>query len=134
MNKGERRNRTAKIADKRFRQLYCNYHGTPERWFYRADKKKQAKRKGQCRDRIYSWRCRCEWCRGGSILKQDIADLELMEGLDEALHMNTKINQSVHRINYGIGNTYLDWQHELWFMFVKPYHRRSINGSAKHHL
>jgi hypothetical protein len=134
MNRAERRNRTEKIAKKRFRSLYCNHHGTPEKWFFRVyDETEQARNYGRCRDRIYSWRCRCEWCRGGMIVKQDIADFEYMEGLSEALDLDTRILQPIYRTRGVTNDSALDADHEYWWMFVKPYHYRADNGKSKHH-
>lgn len=86
MNRSERRARTAKIAKKRFSELYCNYNGKPNRWFLRYSKHKQAKSKGECRDRRYGWRCRCEWCLGGVIKREEIADFNFTESLNDAFH------------------------------------------------
>lgn len=127
MKRAKRRFDTRKIAERRFREQYCNYHGSPENWFYkRYDKKEQARKKGQCKDRIYSWRCRCEYCLGGLYLKQSVSDHNFREQLEE-IDMPFLFPNVLDGGSSGI----FDGGHELWYIQVIPWNRFWRNNS--HH-
>lgn len=86
MDRGIRRVRAEKIAKKRFRRMYCGYHGTPEAWFYRVfSEKDQLAAWGKCRKSTKTYQCRCEWCLGKVNLKKTIADQNFLEQLEEAV-------------------------------------------------
>lgn len=134
MNRAERRHRIEKIANKRFRQLYCAYHGTPEAWFYRVyDKIEQAKKIGQCKDRQYSWRCRCDYCLGGVQRKQDIADQNFRDQYDESVDIGANIKSPPPKIPDGSGVGLFDYGHELWDIFVCPWPKSWNMGNRFHH-
>lgn len=134
MNRAERRNRTEKIAKNRFRQLYCGYHGTPERWFYRVyDKVEQARKIGQCRDRVYPWRCRCEYCMGGIQKRQDIADLNFYDQYKETIDKIGKIQTPEPVVGDCSSTGPYDGGHELNDIFKNPVPRSWNMGNRFHH-
>lgn len=129
MNRAERRFRTEKIAKKRFRQLYCAYHGTPEAWFYRAyNLEEQSKKYGQCRDRRYSWRCRCNYCQGGIFLNQSIAEQNFRDQLEEAVQLSMPFPNVLDASSVGP----YDGEHELSWR-VCPWSRCWRTPDTFHH-
>jgi len=130
MDRAERRSRTEKIAEKRFRQLYCDYHGTPNAWFYRRyDEEERAKAKGKCRNRRDSWRCRCDYCLGGLILKQGVADQNFREQLEDAANLSMPLPNVQDAGSVGP----YDWGHELWELDVCPWRGFWSCGDSFHH-
>lgn len=128
MDRAERRFRTQKIAEKRFRQLYCDYHGTPNAWFYRRyDEAERAKAKGMCRRRRDSWRCRCDYCLGRVFLKQSIADQNFRDQMEEA-EANFPPPNVLDSSSVGP----YDWDHEKWELYVCPWNK-GIWRNAFHH-
>jgi hypothetical protein len=127
MNRAERRFRTQKIAEKRFRQLYCDYHGTPNAWFFsRYDETERVKAKGMCSRRRDSWRCRCDYCLGRVFLKQSISDQNFKEQIEEA-----EVNfPPANVLDTGSAGPY-DWQHEKWDLYVCPW--KNYWRNAFHH-
>jgi len=134
MNRAERRFRTRIVAEKRFRQLFCGYHGTPESWFFRRyNAQEQARKKGQCKDRRYSWRCRCEYCLGGNQRKQDIADQDFRDQYEESVNNGLNIESPPPKIPDGSGVGLFVYRHELWDIFVCPWPRSWNMGNRFHH-
>ena len=126
MGRAERRFRTQKIAEKRFRQLYCDYHGTPNAWFYRRyNETERAKAKGMCRRRRDSWRCRCDYCLGRVFLKQSIADQNFREQVEE-VEIRFPLPNVLDSSSVGLH----DWDHEKWNLYVCPW--RSCWRNAFH--
>mgnify|MGYP000954953054 CR=1 FL=1 len=122
MNKAERRSRTEKIAKKRFRRLYCNYHGTPENWlFYRKSQKDRDVLYGKCRNGVNSWRCRCEYCLGRVFRAQSIADLNFREGLQDAMELNISFSMAFPNVLDPSSTGPYDWGHEKWHLQVCPW-------------
>lgn len=134
MKRAERRYKTQKIAEKRFRQLYCNYHGTPERWFYKVYTEKEQKIQfGKCRHKMYSFNCRCDYCLGGKQRKEDIADQNFRDQYEECVLMNIEIKHSPPKIPDGSSVGLFDFGHEKWDIFVCPWPRSWSMGNRFHH-
>lgn len=79
MNRAERRYRAYKKAKIRFSIAYCDFGGTPKRWFRSLNKIEQSLRFGECRNRMNATSCRCEYCLGLTNLKYKIADYNLQD-------------------------------------------------------
>lgn len=125
MNRSERRYRTWKKAIKRFRFLYCGFHGTPEQWFFRANKKTQEKRFGQCRDRAYSWRCRCDYCLGKIFRNQSISDLNFRDQLLECISDKNKILMAIPNVLDESSVGPFTSESEIWQIRVCPWKHNS---------
>jgi len=130
MDRAERRFRTNNIAEKRFRQLYCNYHGTPEAWFYRRYKEEErAKIKGKCKTSRDSWRCRCDYCLGIVLLKQSIADQDFREQLEDVANLRVSLPEVLD----ASGVSAYEWRHERWDLYICPWRRYWSLGNNFHH-
>jgi hypothetical protein len=134
MDRAERRYRTEKIAKKRFRRLYCNYHGTPEAWlYYRRTQKDIDTLYGMCRSGVQSWSCRCDYCMGSVLRAQSIADHNFREGLIEADEMCNRLCMPLPNVQDSSSVGPYDWRHEMWDLHVCPWPRSWSLGDRFHH-
>jgi len=96
--RGERLHNEKKIKKNRFRDLICEHHGSAPNWFNSYSKKEQERRIGKLTTHRENWHCRCDWCLGGKILKENQAELDFRETTKE-LEMNVSNTNNVNRVN-----------------------------------
>lgn len=134
MNRAERRYRTEKIANKRFLSAYGYGHGTPATWFYyRADKREQRKRYGQCRNERPAFSCRCDRCYGWVQKRKDVADFDFYyqyhDAIDDGYIMKDTGPEKPRAWSIGL----FDDGHEMWDIYINPVPRAWSMSDRFHH-